>query len=233
MWKGISVIFPVHNESKSIKRIVKEAHSVLEDLFTQFEIIIVNDGSDDGTHEIARRLTEGYKDVYVVHHRRNRGYGATVRSGFDRACFGLTLLCDADGQFDISEIQKLLPYIENYDIVIGYRKNRRDPFYRKLLGQIWNFTIRCLFRVNFKDINCGFKLLKSQVLKRFNLHSVGGTISAEILVQANQKNVRIKEVPVSHKQRIYGKQSGASPRTIVLASYELALLFLRSFLNKH
>lgn len=232
MEKGISVIFPVHNESKNIERVVKDAVSVLENLFRQFEIIIVDDGSSDGTNEIATRLTAVNKDIHVVRHRKNRGYGATVRSGFEKASFDLILLCDGDGQFDISEIQKLLSHIESYDFVIGYRKNRRDPFYRKLLGQIWSFMISCLFKVNFKDINCGFKLLKSHIIKGLNLYSIGGVISAEILVRANQKNVHIKEVPVNHKQRIYGKQSGASPRTIALAAYELASLFLRFVLNR-
>ena len=206
---------------------------VLSGLSLQFEIIIIDDGSNDSSYEIALQLADIYKGkVAVKCHLKNYGYGLALRSGFDMALFDLCLLCDADGQFDVSEIKKLLPYIKDYDIVLGYRLVRNDPFYRRLLGGIWKLTIRQLLEVNFKDVNCGLKLFKSEAIRSLHLYSHGGTISAEILTKARQAKMRIKEVAVNHKPRINGKSTGANIKTIARMCYELMVITNENRINQ-
>lgn len=198
-----------------------------------FEIIIIDDGSNDGSYEMALQLADIYEGKVVVkRHLKNYGYGRALRSGFEAASLDLSVICDADGQFDVSEIKKLLLYVRDYDLVLGYRLIRNDPFYRRLLGGIWRFTIRKFLKVNFKDANCGCKLLKSEAIRSLHFCSYGGTIGAEILIKAMQAKMRIKEVAVNHKPRIWGKSTGANIKTIFRMCYELMVIINENRVNQ-
>jgi glycosyltransferase involved in cell wall biosynthesis len=224
---SISVFFPCYNEQDNVGRVVKLAIEVLEGLTKDYEVIIVNDGSKDGTGEVADALAGMNSRVRVVHHPKNSGYGAALQSGIRAARKELVFFADGDGQFDIGEIKLLLPMIEQNDIVCGYRLNRKDPLVRKLNGRLWTMLVNLLFGMRIRDIDCAFKLFRREIFDDMKMSSGGALISAEILARATRRGYRIAQVGVHHYPRTAGKQTGASPKVILRAFKELFALYNR------
>ena len=224
---SISVFFPCYNEQDNVKRVAAKAVEVLEAMGADFEVIIVNDGSADKTGQVADSVARADKRVRVVHHPQNRGYGAALQSGIRAAQKNYIFFTDGDGQFDIGEIQLLLPFIEQSDIVCGYRLNRKDPFMRKLNGWMWTKLVCMLFGMRIRDIDCAFKMFRREVFDGMKLSSTGALISAEILARATRQGCRIAEVGVHHYPRTAGKQTGANLKVILRAFKELFKLYNR------
>ncbi len=228
---SISVFFPCYNEQDNITRVVEQALTVLEKLNADFEVIIVNDGSSDGTGQIAEEIA-GQKDrVKVVHHRTNLGYGAALQSGFKAATKELVFYTDGDGQFDINEMPPLLRLMEQYDIVSCYRLNRQDSLIRKINGWCWTKLVCLLFGMKIRDIDCAFKLYKREIFDNIKLVSTGALIDAEILARAVRKGYRVTQQGIHHYPRTAGAQTGANLRVILRAFKEL--LKLRSQICEH
>nr|MBA4405130.1 glycosyltransferase family 2 protein [Nanoarchaeum sp.] len=211
---SLSIVLPVFNEEESIEKVLKSIFDFMPLVANDFEIIAVDDGSTDRTNSIIRRLSQNIPCIRVIHHSKNMGYGATLISGFKIARYPLLFFMDSDGQFDISEITKLIPYIEQFDIVVGNKIGRQDSLHRILIGRIYNFLICLLFGIRMTDITCGFKLVKRTIFDKINLESRSGFINAEILIKAKMLGYFIKEVAISHFPRRGGRQTGAGLRAI-------------------
>lgn len=225
--ESISVVFPVYNEQGSIEKVVNSALKFLPDTFSNFELIIVDDGSNDRSLQIINRLCHESAKLKVIHHERNMGYAATLKSGFNAAKYPLIFFMDCDGQFDISDIKNLLEFIEEFDIIAGIRKKRMDSVYRVLLGNLYNRLNSLLFNIKSSDVNCGFKLLRRSVLENTALHSKSGFINVEIMVRAKEKGHLIKEVVVRHYPRCNGKQNGASVKVFFLKILDITRFFCK------
>ncbi len=225
MKKSLSVFFPVFNEEENIKSVVESALELLPSITKYYEIIIVDDGSRDKTGQIADLLSRQYKEISVIHHFSNCGYGAALQTGFRAIKNDLIFFTDGDGQFDIEELPKLTSLIENADIVCGYRAKRADPLFRKINARVYRLLLRVLFNLRITDINCAFKLFKREVIQSLNFESSGALINAELLILAQKKGYTIKEVGVSHYPRIKGKQTGAKPTVILRTFVELFRLW--------
>lgn len=218
---SITIFFPCYNEEQNVEKVTRNALAVAESISDDYEIIIVNDGSKDRTGEIADRLAKENPAVRVVHHEKNMGYGAALQSGFKNATKELVFYTDGDGQFNMEEIIKLLPLIENYDIVSGYRKKRMDPFIRKVNAFLWGLLVNTLFKIKVRDVDCAFKLYKRKIFEDISLTSQGALIDTEILAKAVAKGYKIAEVGVNHYPRLAGKQTGAKLSVIIKAFVEL------------
>lgn len=222
----ISAFFPAYNEARNLKQMVDSLRAVLAEVSHRYEIIIVNDGSVDGTAAQADTLAKQYPEVRVVHHTSNRGYGAAVRSGI-RACrYEYIFFTDGDCQFDVREIKKFIPFVGLYDIVAGFRSKRADPFFRWLYSRGWNLLIRYMLGVKIKDLNCAFKIFKAKPLQAMSLKTTGAMINAEIMAYARRQGLTLYEIPVQHLPRTAGKQTGANPQVILRAFKELVQIFL-------
>lgn len=223
-FRSISIIFPAYNEEENITKVVGQAREVISKLFDDFEIIVVNDGSHDNTGSIIDELSQQETSLLPVHHEKNRGYGATLRSGIEAASKELVFFTDSDLQFDINEIKHLLKWIGSHDIVAGYRADRADPAHRRFNAWGWNMLVRIFLGLKVKDIDCAFKLFRRCVFDDIRLESVGAMINTEILTLAQWQEKSLKEVPVRHFPRILGEQTGANPRVIFKALCELAMM---------
>jgi glycosyltransferase involved in cell wall biosynthesis len=225
---SLSLTLPCYNEELNLERVVDNVFSVLDDLPLIIEVIVVDDGSSDGTGPLADRLAEARSELRVIHHSENRGYGAALRSGLLSARTDIVGYLDGDGQFDAGEIHKLLPHITDYDIVSGLRTTRRDPFGRRLISRMWAWLMRRMLGISVRDINSGFKLYRRRVFEGVELLSDGAFIDAEIFARAEKRGMSVKEVEIDHLPRQAGKQTGANPLVIMTAFREL--LKLRSTL---
>jgi glycosyltransferase involved in cell wall biosynthesis len=218
---SISVFSPCYNEEKNFGKLLKGMLDFLPEISSDFEIIIVDDGSTDSTAEIARKYAMNHSQVKVISHKRNMGYGAALRTGFENCNKDYIFFTDGDNQFDISEMTKLLPYIRDYDIVTGYRLKRRDNFIRKINEFNFNRLVRILFGLKVKDLNCAFKIYRKEVIKSLKLRSTLAFINSELLIRAKKKGFTLKEVGVTHYPRKWGTQSGANLKVIAGTFREL------------
>jgi len=223
----LSLILPAHNEEPNIEAVVRQAAEVLPTLFSDYEVLVVDDGSKDRTPELADALAAENPHVRALHHPKNRGYGGALTTGFANATGDYWMFMDSDRQFDIHDLEGLLPFIGEYDIVAGYRIKRNDPYYRFLIGSGFNQMVKILFQVDLRDIDCGFKVFRADVLRDMNLTSPGALINTEIHAKANVQGRTIAEVGVNHYPRLEGEQSGASVRVMARAIWETFRLWGR------
>lgn len=221
----ISVVFPAFNEEENIQRTVLQAREFLNDLTPYWEIIVVNDGSSDHTGRICDELSLQFPKVRTVHHPVNRGYGAAVKSGIEAARRELIFFSDSDGQFDLHDLLKLLPHVDRYDIVAGYRARRSDPWNRILNAWAWNLLVKLVLGIRSRDIDCAFKVFHRRAFERIQIRSDGALINTEIFAQAARLGLTVKEVPVRHFPREFGQQTGAGLRVILKAFRELFSLW--------
>lgn len=225
---SISIILPVFNEALNIDAVLCGINDIVRSLNTKYEIIVVDDGSIDETAKILSTY-KADQHFHVIHHSKNMGYGQALRSGFEAAKYEWTFFMDADRQFDFGEIQKLIPYTNTADFIIGYRKKRNDPLRRSVNSKIYNIAVRLLFGLWVKDLNCAFKLMRTSMIQSFKLNTGGALINAEILVNARRRKYRIVEVPVSHYPRKGGSSTGSNFGVIKRAFVELIRFRLKKY----
>jgi len=222
---GISAFFPAYNEERNVASMVERLSAVLPRVADDYEIIVVNDGSTDRTGAIADEIAAADAHVRAVHHAVNRGYGGALKSGFAASRKEYVFFTDGDGQFDVAEIERLLPHVSEYDIVVGYRLERAEGGLRKLNAGAWNWLVRRLFHIPVRDVDCAFKLFKRRVFDTVQSQAEGAMISTEVLARAVRAGFRVTEVGVHHYPRAHGKPTGANPLVIARAFYELFKLY--------
>ncbi len=224
---SISVFLPFFNEEGNIRSAISQTIETLENMenISDYEVIAVDDGSHDKTREIAEEMARENAKIRIVGHKKNLGYGQAVKSGIANAHFEYVFFTDGDLQFDIGEIKKLTGYVPEYDVVIGYRHNRQDPFVRLLNAKVWNMLNGLVFGLKAKDIDCAFKLFKREAIADIALISSGAMLSAELLIRLQNAGVKIKEVPVTHLPRKKGSPTGAKLSVIMKALSEFWFLY--------
>jgi glycosyltransferase involved in cell wall biosynthesis len=218
---GLSVVLPAYNEEANITRQVEMVLGVVGALVDELEVVVVNDGSRDGTAAAVTALAQRHPNVRLVSHPTNLGYGAALYSGFTSAGRPWIFMTDADCQFDLSELRTFLPFAASHDLVIGYRKPRRDPTHRRLFGWGWSLLARLLLGSPAKDVDCAFKLFRREVIEHITIRSRGATFSAEFIARAKRAGYRFKQLPVTHLPRQAGSPTGGRLDVILRAFREL------------
>ena len=225
----ISAVLPAYNEEAMIADTVRHVAGVLGGLVDDFEIVVADDGSQDGTSAVLAKLQaqEPALRVRVVTHATNQGYDAALASGFEAARGVLIFFTDGDGQFDVSELGSFVAALDDdIDLVMGWRRRRADPPLRLFNAWAWKLLVNGLFGYTARDVDCAFKLFRREVWEQISVRSRGATFSAEFLVKARQSGFRVKELPVSHFPRVAGSATGARPSVIARAFIELVQLRL-------
>jgi len=219
----LSVVLPAFNEEANIEDVVRKCAAYLSERVPEYELLVVDDGSRDRTGPIIDGLVKEFSRLRPLHHPQNRGYGAALRTGFDAAVKRFVFYMDGDGQFDIHDLDLLLPLATDDDhIVTGFRIERRDPFVRRLNAKLFGgWLVRVMLNVRVRDLNCAFKLIPKKVLNAITLESTGALINAELYGRAVRKHFGIKEVGVHHYPRSAGVQTGAHLSVIIRAFYDL------------
>ncbi len=220
---SISLVMPAYNEADNIQPMVDEATPALESVTDDYEIIVVDDGSADDTAAMTSRVMETHPHVRLVQHPINQGFGAAVFSGFTSAEKDWIFYTDADRQFVLGELTSFVPVMDRADLIAGYRAPRRDPFLRVLYGKGWSMLCTLAFGYTVRDVDCGFKLFRRDIIQELapTIASRGATFSIEWLVRAKRAGYRFEELPVTHRPRVAGSQTGANIDVIVRAFREL------------
>lgn len=221
---GLTVVLPCFNEAPNVAQAIREATWAAARSAGEHQIVVVDDGSTDGTAAIAAEVAREVPHVRLVEHDQNRGYGAALVSGIRAASQPWVLLTDADLQFRLDQVADFVPLTRDADVVIGWRLDRQDPLYRRINAAGWNCLVKRTFGLQVRDVDCAFKLVRREVVEGIALRSSGAMISTELLVRAQANGARVRELGVEHRPRVAGEQSGADPRVVLRAFRELRRL---------
>ena len=231
MTPSITAFFPAFNDEATIAQMVTDALEVLVTLTDDYEVIVVDDGSTDGTARVLEDLVRRLPHVRVVRHPGNRGYGAALASGFRHARKDLVFYTDGDGQYDVRELARLMPLM-TADVagVNGYKLGRADARHRVVLGEIYRRLARRLFGLPIRDVDCDFRLLRRQAAQQTELRSASGVVCIELISTLHRAGCRLAEVGVHHYPRRHGRSQFFTLRRVGRTAFDFALLWLRTVL---
>lgn len=226
--ESVSAFFPCYNDEASIGSIVETAAATLDRVGADGEIIVVNDGSDDGSERVLKKLTETEPRLRVVTHERNRGYGGALLSGFGAATKQWVFYTDGDGQFDPSELELLVARAgDDIDVVQGYKLNRADNLARKVIGRVYHWFVSFVFGLRVRDTDCDFRLIRRSKVEAVQLEKATGVICVELVRKLQDAGASFTEVGVHHYPRTHGRSQFFKPTSVVRTLWDLAKLWVQ------
>jgi glycosyltransferase involved in cell wall biosynthesis len=207
---SVSLFFPVYRDERTVRTVAEKALSLLSSLGGEHEVIIIDDGSPDRSGEIADELAREDPRIRVIHHPRNLGYGAAVRSGIGASRFDLVCMTDGDDEYEVEDFRKLLKLRDRYDLVITFRYKKIYSGTRIFVSWVYNRLLRFLFRTPFRDVSTGLRLARRSVLEDVELEATSPFIGAELAIKAMLKGYRVGEVGIQTFPRVFGAGSSTS-----------------------
>ncbi len=222
--KSIGISIPTYNDEKTIEKLIKESENVLSKFTNNYEIVIIDDGSVDGTYEILEKIKNDNYRIRIFRHNINKGFGQTIKEVFTFPKTEWILFLPGDGQVSPYELYKLLPFIENADFILGVRKNRQDGILRKLCSLCYNIFISILANKCVYDVN-SIALFKREIVNNINIKSNSAFVYAEIFLKLLKKGYKICEVKIKHRARIFGR-SGAVRFKVIFSTFKDILFYI-------
>jgi len=231
---SISVFFPALNDEATIGKLVVDALTLLKSVTSDYEVIVVNDGSTDSTGAILDELACRFPNFRVVHHQTNRGYGGALQTGFQTAGKNLIFYTDGDGQYDVNELALLLPSMtDEVDVVNGYKIKRHDSRGRIVPGAIYNMISRLVFRLPVRDVDCDFRLIRRAAIQRISLAASSGAICVELVYKLKLAGCLFREVAVHHYPRLHGKSQFLTVRRVTRTLFDFIVLWWSLVISRH
>lgn len=210
---SLTVFFPAFNDAKILPYLIAKMYDLIPHLTDDFEVIIVDDGSTDETPLLTKILAKHYRNLKVIRHQKNMGYGGAVRSGLKNATKNWIFYTDGDGQYDPYELKKLVAKLKpGIDVVNGYKLNRQDSLIRKILSICYHFISHTIYKLPISDIDCDFRLIRGSFIKEIKLTSSSGLICLELIIKLQQAGAHFVQAPVNHHARLIGKSEFFRPK---------------------
>ena len=225
---SLSLVLPAHNERENLQWLLPHVNEALPKIAERFDVILVDDGSTDGTGDVAREIAAKLgMELHVVRHAGKFGYGAAVGDGLRAADMDYAAFTDADGQLDPADLALLVPLLQDADMAAGWRMKREDPAFRSVISGVFNRLVLFTFRIPVRDVNCALKIVRTDMLRRFTLHSRSALINAELYWKVRAHGGRFVQAGVPHHPRRMGTRKGGRLVPILRATKELILVRLR------
>jgi glycosyltransferase involved in cell wall biosynthesis len=229
----VSLFFPVYRDEATVARVTEKALSVLSELAAEHEVIIIDDGSPDAAGAIAEEMSRRSAAVRVVHHPRNMGYGQALRTGFKAARFEWICFTDGDDEYEVDDVRKLLRLRDHYDLIITFRYAKRYGSWRIFVSYVYNRVLRAVFQTRYRDVSCGLKLIRKEVVDELTLVSTSPFIGAEIALRTMLKGFRVGEVGIQTFPRVFGKGSSTSFRNILATIRDMRRVYSQVFSTEY
>lgn len=230
---SVSAFFPCYNDALSIGKMVRDVHAGLETAVDDFEVIVVNDGSQDNSLAVLHELAAEFPRLRIVDHTSNRGYGGALLSGFEAATKQWVFYTDGDAQYDAGEIVRCIAAVQaDTDIVQGFKIGRGDPWHRKVIGRTYHHVVKLLFRLRVRDTDCDFRLIRQTLLDKVTLRSSTGVICVEMMCSFQRVGARFVQVGVSHYSRPHGKSQFFRLPAIARSARQLLQLWWRLMIRR-
>ncbi len=231
---SISVFFPCYNDVHTISCLVEKALAILPTLTDKFEVIVIDDGSSDGSQKLLRDLARKYPNVFrPIFHRTNRGYGGALKDGFKNARHDLVFYTDGDGQYDVAELPILWNLMTpDVNFINGIKMERMDFVYRVIVGNFYALLMRWAFLLPIYDVDCDFRLIRRSLLSKLKLKGDGGSICVELVKRAQNAGAKFRQVSVHHYPRRYGESQFFKPIRLMKTFRELIPLWWKLMVKK-
>ena len=230
---SVSAFFPCYNDALSIGKMVRDVRESLVEAVSDFEIIVVNDGSSDNSLQVLQELQREISELRIVNHEVNRGYGGALLSGFAASTKQWVFYTDGDAQYDAHEITRLISAVtESSDVIQGFKIGRGDPLHRRVIGRFYHHGVRFLFRLPIRDTDCDFRLIRNAVMNKVRLRSTTGVICVEMMHALNRVDAHFIEVGVSHYHRPHGKSQFFRVPAISRSALQILQLWTRLMLRR-
>jgi glycosyltransferase involved in cell wall biosynthesis len=226
---NVSVFFPVYNDERTVERVTEKAIAVLKEIAENYEVIIVDDGSPDRSGQIADELAAKHPFVSVVHHPKNLGYGAAVKSGLARARYEWICFTDGDDEYDLFDLRKMIALRDFYDLLITFRYVKIYSGDRQLISFVYNAVLRRLFRTNYRDISSGLRLVRKSLVDQIDCESNSPFIGAELTIKTMLKGYRVGEMGIQTFPREFGKGASTSVPNIIATIRDMARTYRTIF----
>jgi glycosyltransferase involved in cell wall biosynthesis len=225
---SLTIFFPAYNDAPALPRLVEEAFRQGESCAADFEVVVIDDASQDNTQEVLAGLRERFGPrLRIVRHQQNRGYGGALRSGFEAASKQYVFYTDGDGQYDLTDLPRLVERMApGVGLVNGYKTSRQDAWYRIVLGEIYLFVTRHLFWLKIHDVDCDFRLMRRELLDQIELTSSSGAICVELVRRIQSTGCGVIEVPVRHLPRLHGRSQFFRLRNLWNMMVDVGRLFV-------
>jgi glycosyltransferase involved in cell wall biosynthesis len=228
----ISGFFPFLNDWGTIGSLVVGLDSSLQKIAADYEIIIVDDGSDAGAKDMLQSIVKKFPKVRIITHEKNKGYGGALKSGIYNAKFDWIFYTDGDAQYDPREIELLAPKIrDGVDVINGYKIKRADPFYRKLTGKSYHYIVKTLFNLPIRDTDCDFRLMRRKIFEVVAVEENTGLICTEMIKKISDAGFSFTEVPVHHFWRTSGKSQFFNIKRVTQVVFGLLRLWNKLVLH--
>lgn len=226
---SLSAFFPAYNDAPSLPGLIHKTFAVLEQHVEDYEVIVVNDGSQDNTGEVLEQLRREFAPrMRVVTHPQNRGYGGALRTGFESATREFVFYTDGDSQYDVGELPKLLALVTpTTGLINGYKLERNDPAHRIWIGNIYNLCARLMFRIRIRDIDCDYRLIRRSLMESLHLTCTSGTVCVELVRKLELSGCEVQEIGVHHYPRLYGRSQFFRLRSLATTFVQLMRLWIR------
>jgi glycosyltransferase involved in cell wall biosynthesis len=212
---SVSVFFPVYNDERTVERVTLKALDVLSRVARDYEVLIVDDGTPCRAGQIADELAAKNPKVRVIHHPKNLGYGAAIRTGLANVRYEWVCFTDGDDEYDIYDLEKLMRLRHRYDLIITFRYAKLYSGFRIFVSWVYNHALRTLFKTRFRDISTGLRLVRRELVSELDLRSMSPFIGAEIAIKTMLKGFPVGEVGIQTFPREFGHGSATSWRNIV------------------
>lgn len=211
----ITLFFPVYRDERTVETVTRKAITVLSDVASEYEIIIIDDGSPDRSGEIAEELAAQNESIRVIRHGRNRGYGAAIKTGFANSRYEWICLTDGDDEYDVFDLYKLIRLRDFYDLIITFRYVKSYSGFRQFTSWTYNKVLKALFKTPYRDISTGLRLVRKSLVDELNLTSNSPFIGAELAIKTMLKGFRVGEVGIQTFPREFGKGASVTPANIL------------------
>lgn len=225
---SVSIFYPCYNDWGTMGSMILLTVQTAEKLGLAYDITVVDDGSRDHTLDLLREIEKRFPEVRIVRHEKNRGYGGALRTGFASATKDWIFYTDGDAQYDVRELENLLQCAgPEVDMVQGYKLERGDPLHRIVIGRIYHWGVKLAFGLQFRDVDCDFRLIRRGVFDKVTLSRNSGVICAEMMSKIQRAGFRVVETPVHHYQRAHGKSQFFNFPRIARTLWQLAGLWFQ------
>jgi len=230
---SISAFFPVYNDWGSVPSMVLLLDRKLKQVAKEHEIILVDDGSDALTKKVLAELENRIENLKIIKHEKNKGYGGALKTGIYNSKYELIFYTDSDAQYNPTEIEMLVDKMnDNIDVVNGYKIERQDPLYKKLIGNFYLLITRILFKFKIRDVDCDFRLMRKSLFDNLELKYNSGVICVEMITRLTMRGARFAEVAVNHYYRTSDKSQFFNFKRIFNVANDLIKLWYRVMIKK-
>lgn len=230
---NVTLFFPVYGDERTVRRVAEKALAVLADVAEDYEVLIIDDGSPDKSGEIADELAKEYPKVKVIHHSKNMGYGAAIKTGLANSRFEWICFTDGDDEYDVHDLYKLLPLADFYDLIITFRYVKLYSGKRQFISSVYNRLLRTIFRTTYRDISTGFRLVRKSLIEQLDIQSSSPFVGAEMTIKTMLKGYRVGEVGIQTFPREFGTGSSTSLPNIVATVRDMATVYRTIFSSEY